>query len=582
MFFSRLSLYLYIPANQITLYDNIGLMKNTCYIFLIVCLNLECLVSYGADTLAVLSSVKGADMTVYELYMQYRNTDRKLAMQYLDTFMNGVSDSRSNEVIAELCEELSDWYGYNMFLYSKAISYRERAIDVYIAQGNTYKTAVARYELAKLWLNTDQYDKSLKASVSALEIFQKCNDTEYILECYNMLGILYYLCEEFETSNAYFRKYAEGARTLKDSTKLLLAINNSSLYASNIKKDTTKTRQLLKESIRLARLVNDSTYLFSMYFNLANNYMANGETGHAMSILEMSDKIARNIKEKGRNAYMKGAYYLHKGEYEKAVSALSASVGYLKQGELDKDCKKSLLALQYAYKCIGDYISAYNAVIEYYDIDKKTVGKEIDLFKAQNEILQREKQKEKYREMMLRIVIAVFVGFVLIVTFFVVWYHFKKKAIYIKEKEKELESKNNVMEMKRMQQYQLDMLGRSVISRLEALSEKMENEELSKAIQDICVELRNSKDDNDWKEITHFIPEFSSEFYNKLIKDYPNLTINERRLCVLLNMNMSTKEISAITKQSLHSINIARARLRKKLSFNNREETFSQFFSKYN
>ena len=55
-------------------------------------------------------------------------------------------------------------------------------------------------------------------------------------------------------------------------------------------------------------------------------------------------------------------------------------------------------------------------------------------------------------------------------------------------------------------------------------------------------------------------------FYDRLLNAHPNLTPNERRLCSFLRMDMTTKEISVITGQTIRAVEIARTRLRKKLS----------------
>lgn len=49
-----------------------------------------------------------------------------------------------------------------------------------------------------------------------------------------------------------------------------------------------------------------------------------------------------------------------------------------------------------------------------------------------------------------------------------------------------------------------------------------------------------------------------------------------------LNMNLTTKEISEITRQSPHSINIARARLRSKFNLTGKETSLQEFLSRYN
>jgi DNA-binding CsgD family transcriptional regulator len=66
-----------------------------------------------------------------------------------------------------------------------------------------------------------------------------------------------------------------------------------------------------------------------------------------------------------------------------------------------------------------------------------------------------------------------------------------------------------------------------------------------------------------------------NDFYDKLNEKFPNLSANEKRLCAFLRLNMSTKEISAITYQSINSITVARSRLRKKLELDSDENLIS-------
>jgi DNA-binding CsgD family transcriptional regulator len=59
----------------------------------------------------------------------------------------------------------------------------------------------------------------------------------------------------------------------------------------------------------------------------------------------------------------------------------------------------------------------------------------------------------------------------------------------------------------------------------------------------------------------------------------PELSLNERRLCAFLRLNMTTKEIASITGQSPRSIEVARTRLRKKLNLTNSDTSLTDFLS---
>ena len=73
------------------------------------------------------------------------------------------------------------------------------------------------------------------------------------------------------------------------------------------------------------------------------------------------------------------------------------------------------------------------------------------------------------------------------------------------------------------------------------------------------------------------IQEIDSSFFKTLQEKYPNLTPNERRLCVLLKMDMSTKDVVVFTGQTLRAVEIARTRLRKKLGIDNTQQNLNAF-----
>ncbi|PKO99452.1 MAG: inorganic phosphate transporter [Bacteroidetes bacterium HGW-Bacteroidetes-8] len=62
-----------------------------------------------------------------------------------------------------------------------------------------------------------------------------------------------------------------------------------------------------------------------------------------------------------------------------------------------------------------------------------------------------------------------------------------------------------------------------------------------------------------------------SDFSNRLIQKFPNLTVQDRRLMMLLRIGFSSKEIAPILNISVKSVEISRHRLRKKLNLSQDE-----------
>jgi len=123
----------------------------------------------------------------------------------------------------------------------------------------------------------------------------------------------------------------------------------------------------------------------------------------------------------------------------------------------------------------------------------------------------------------------------------------------------------------------------SVVNKLRDLEKKTEEKErISQTeIRSLINELRISIRRESWKEFeTHFTNVHQS-FYDNLLKEFPELSSNERKLCAFLRLNLSTKEISDITSKSIHSINVARTRLRQKLGIVNTDDNLSAFLAKF-
>lgn len=104
-----------------------------------------------------------------------------------------------------------------------------------------------------------------------------------------------------------------------------------------------------------------------------------------------------------------------------------------------------------------------------------------------------------------------------------------------------------------------------------AIAEKLRSLDLvsgspnARIVQSVISELEQTSGTDTWKEFEIRFQNVHIDFYKKLGALFPDLTPNELKLCAFMRLNMSTKEISALTYQSQNSITVARSRLRQKL-----------------
>ena len=152
-----------------------------------------------------------------------------------------------------------------------------------------------------------------------------------------------------------------------------------------------------------------------------------------------------------------------------------------------------------------------------------------------------------------------------------------EKALLAKENlENELETKNKELTTNVMYQINKNELIHDIIKKLLRLSIKL-NTDQKESIHDIIRDMEKAQDEKIWEEFEMRFHNVHNDFYDKLNAACPGLSLNEKRLCSFLRLNMTTKEISSITGQSPKSIEMARTRLRKKLNLTNSETNLTDF-----
>jgi DNA-binding CsgD family transcriptional regulator len=198
------------------------------------------------------------------------------------------------------------------------------------------------------------------------------------------------------------------------------------------------------------------------------------------------------------------------------------------------------------------------------------------------EIGRLEKEQEKKR--LLIIYITTIVGLLLILTIVALFLKLenkKKKEVELERKRlfEKLEHTNKelttyVMYLLKKNEFILTIIEKLKKARLDA---KPENK---KVMAELIAELKSNTDTVSWEEFEVRFQQVHTDFYTRLSKQYPDLTNNEIRLCAFFKLNMTSKEIAALTYQSLNSIKVARYRLRKKLKME-QEESLVSFLAQF-
>lgn len=554
----------------------------------------------GADSLAVLASVPGADMTFYNLYMkQLSDGANEAASASAETFLKGLDTSAADPVAARMAFWLSEYYSEDMNQFSIGARWGERALQMYRELGMPDKVAEVSYRLGQQYREINRFDLALFHALPALAYFEEKHDFQSAMPCYNLLGQIYYFCQEPETSLNYFKRYESTARKLNDTLQLIYSLNNLAML-TGAPQDTLRRHQLLRESMRLAYEYRDTLAYFTVLQSMLSSYVNANEKEklvQALPLLDIIPDIAEGLRDRIKYFYSIGAIYYKLGRLEESAEALESAIYCCSQGEFDYYMQSCYYMLQGVYRDMGDIVKSYDALHNYTYLHRRNLSLEsyLQLFKYQNELMltqERDRMTERRNRVRLTGITLCFAFLlVLALAWAVLWRQrfrvvrqeseLRSRHLQQENREQEIKAQKEILELRRMQQFQLDRVVQEVVDRLQKIGRKYPDLPIKNELEAICTDLRPDTEEQ-WQELNRFVPEFNSEFFQKLLQDYPDLTINERRLCALLNMNLTTKEISDITRQSVHSINIARGRLRSKLGIIGERMTIQEFLAKYN
>ena len=242
---------------------------------------------------------------------------------------------------------------------------------------------------------------------------------------------------------------------------------------------------------------------------------------------------------------------------------------------------KSTLWISKIYHNIGKYDSAYIFLRKYHElfemIDKSNLGWKItaEEFEYIRQKDQRLKEIEKRNTVLLNIIIVGFLIFII----FIFWFMVIKLRTRIRKSQKakqelekhevelkdQISNQNKELVSKILQLCDHNSGVKYTIQKLVKLKSEMGINSKQK-IQQVINDLEHSVNSNIWDEFEHRFMKVHPFLYKNLSKYYPQLTANERRLCALIHLNFSSKEIAHITKQSHKSIIVAKSRLRSKIN----------------
>src|SRR5690606_11119797 len=243
------------------------------------------------------------------------------------------------------------------------------------------------------------------------------------------------------------------------------------------------------------------------------------------------------------------------------------------------------------YKNAAYYFNLFDEVRDNLNIEEKAVNVEKLKIEYDYKIRAQQNEIEENRKQ-LNFIAAIggLVILLLILSIFMIRY--KNRLVKIKlenqlkelkEKELklELELKNKALASKTIRETEQNELINIVQKDLKEIQSKAIQSETKQALNQLFNKIKFNSSQNNWEEFDMRFSNVYESFFEKLNKLHPNLSPHDKRICALIKLNLSTKEIANLTKTSVKSVENTRTRLRKKLGLTNQKIDLTKYLSEF-
>jgi tetratricopeptide (TPR) repeat protein len=531
----------------------------------------------------------------FEHFELLRSTNRDSAHKYVERVIGDIDSLAVSMEVAKVYDFMAEYAETTLHSYSKSLEYRLQSARIYEDLNN--KPCITRTNalLARIYLRNGDYHNAFSYSTKALEDALQLGDKTSEREAYLILEqVTYFYNNNIDMAMDYNRKVTDGYEGREQAHQTVRALNNRFNYSMTFEDILDLT--LLAEA--LCKEYDFGDLLINIYLNASMQALSFEEYDVAVDYLERAKPLLTNFKEEGYYYSALGFYNLMVGDSSEAIVNLKHSIELLGQDDFDAKNVHSYFLLQDIYFNEGRYKEAYEALMAFAEtytrqhntsnvVNLSKLINDMELAQAEERLKQHQRELQQTREYnkLLRHIHTAVICFVaaIAVLALLLWRMQRKNSRLNSIKaEQELRHKNEIIKIQQLQQYEEQTNMEQLSEELNRAANITDNREMRNELRHIIRRLQKSAGaDSHWAEVEKTLANSNDAFFENLLKEYPNLTKNERKLCTLIHMNLSTKEISNITHQSIGSINVARSRLRQKFGLTDSDTSLIAFLDKF-
>lgn len=440
--------------------------------------------------------------------------------------------------------------------FENSLSCYLQALNWYIKKNDLDKQARVYMSLGLVYEQLKKYDQALSALHRALDIFTGEKNEQMMADANVNLGTAYKWTGNFTEAESCFKKSLEFYEQNQLVFEMAVVSSNlAQLYKA--KGDFKNAFSWYKKALPLIRQIHNTWAEATVYFDLAELHYQQAQWNDALSDLTLAEGLNTPENDPGLQSQI---FLLYSRVYDT-----------LQQNRLALIFFKRYTALQ------DTLASAEKTKV----IEELNIRFETEKKVAENELLTADIRVHKLRQWML----ITFGLVALLAAIFLAGIFIRKRKQLILNKIKSehdaLEAKDDMVKMSQaLTAKALHLAGGA--EKKAAFAEKLAalipfiNKEGQTVLQSLTDEFVKPVDDNLWEEFEKYFEKMHPAFLAKLVVRFPEMTTNDRKICAMVRLNLSTKEIALMVNRSVRTIEHAKYQIKKKLNLKD-DQTLSSF-----
>ena len=481
----------------------------------------------------------------------------------------------------------SDW--------ERSLVYFELAEKESKNTGNQLLLGKVYFDLAKLYHNKGVLDVGLDYYLKTLNIYKDFERDDDRAKVENNLAIIYAELNDQHQASKFFRKVFDYQSKNKDTLRLAQILNNMGTFF--LKSDLDSSQYFFQKSLKFTQVIQDTSLYIYNYTSLGRVGFLQNNDSLAYAYFKRAKTLTKFKEETAATGYFNdimAKYFSRNKIHDSAIYYAKLAID--SKGDLYNFNSMNSLNTIYEnyiekkdYEQATHYFQLFNTVRDSLNIEAQAVNVESlrlqEEFKSKTKIRQLQQEKKQFRYLIIGL--ALLTG---ILTLLLILFRFRnriqknrleKELLISKQMElrQSLESKNKALVGKAMGEIHRTDIINGILNDLKQIKRSAVKKETQHAIDYILKRLKLDLNTDIWKEFEVSFEQVHKSFYKNLQKLHPDLTPKDRRLCAMLFLDLTSKEISQLTGQNFKSVENARTRLRKKLDLTNTKENLSTYLN---